>query len=989
MKTKRKAAVPPTAERKEPCMDIIRQLQENVNKPITSRIPANAGHLLFPIRAETRQYYGNSYTTILLKHAFKSGDNGGTEKPKLAQTKVASGSLANTGLLDPPKRKTKSCANYSTKDPLQQAALRGGQKTTMDIHSMLSPPLFSPAGMSPKKKLKPQYYVGFDTEYWQDDKTRHVLSYQFSTAFQGDMYSWVCLVSGRKFPFSVLLSWFFEDMNTLGQGFDFMKHSRIWVLSHYGTVDYTATENYDYIMESSDSLRKTLVTIERPVSMRLSDSFRHGCTHSIFLRDTTLLSPAGSSLDKLGKVLGIGKVELPPEYSKSDMKTFLTGDPLEFLIYASIDPVVTLYWAFSVMSFTGSNTLPVTIASYGANWVKGQIMKTNNWKKKDFDTKFLGKKMIIDEKKEKKRVRVLEKWDDVLDLPMRAAGNSFYGGRNECFLYGIHHGPWYDYDLSGAYSIAMQKLGSPLLSECRQETDLNRITLDEYACALIDFEFPADTPFPCFPVKDDEGRGLLFPLKGRTWATAPEIVLARRLGATMKTIDMAYYTVPMGEPVFGEAVKVMIGKREEAKREYGTKSLYDLLWKEMINSVYGKLGQGLNGKKTFSTRKKMTQETPFSSITMPFMASYVTSFIRACVTAAMTELHRAGYRIASVTTDGFLSDAPPEVVFGLDAFGFGDLYRNLRVQVAGKDDMFEIKHKAQDLVIFTTRGGFGVGEVREGKKTWELPQARAGYYYKGLEGVFQSDVEKKNRESEHLAEVFLSRTGRITYEKTILPSLRDYLLKKNELAKVETKAIKWEYDFKRCPVPESAVMENIKVNGNVYEHLSFATKPWNDEAEFREVRTYRDKHEKVYVPLKEKRQLMRLVFYSTTRKEIREAGYYLRDTNIDDENEIFRPYIMALMGAYITGALLKPKGWKGKSYSQIAATVNRVVKADTGYDPHITRDDLKQVKTRYKGIIESSFTKYLRTLFEGGADDVEDGIGKIIQIEAEPVPQPA
>jgi len=370
------------------------------------------------------------------------------------------------------------------------------------------------------------------------------------------------------------------------------------------------------------------------------------------------------------------------------------------------------------------------------------------------------------------------------------------------------------------------------------------------------------------------------------------------------------------------------------------------------------------------------------------MAAFVTSFIRACVTAAMTELVRKGYRIASVTTDGFLSDAPPEVVFGLDAYGFGELYRQKRLYVAGKDDMFEIKHKARDLVIFTTRGGFGVGEIKDGQ-TWELPQAKAGYYFKGLDGNFSSEMEKKNRETEYLAEMFLSRTGRITYEKTILPSLSDYLLKKKEVAKVERKAIKWEYDFKRKPDMKSVITDHIEIGGRHYEHLSFATVPWKDMEEFIDVRKYRDVHEKMYIPLKEERQVKRLMFYATARRDIRRSGYYLRDTKIDDEMEILRPYVMALLGAYLHGTLPMPESWKGKSYSQIAALVNETVRNAIGYELGLTKDDMKKARARHKGIISSDITESLRSLIEGGSGNVEDYIGKAVPFETEQISQPA
>jgi len=243
---------------------------------------------------------------------------------------VASGSLANTGVSGTLKQKILTSARCSTKDALRGLAFQDGVKLTMDIHSNLAPLVPADELAPKKKKSRPQYFIGFDTEYYQDNEARHVLSYQLSTLFDGEMYAWICFAGGKKLPFSVLLSWFFEDMNKQGLNFDFMTSSRIWVVSHFGSVDYTMTENYDDMMEASDSLRKTLVTIEKPVRLKLANSSFHGTTHSIFLRDTTLLAPAGSSLEALGKVLGIGKVEIPPQYDKSDMKLFWIMIPLNF-----------------------------------------------------------------------------------------------------------------------------------------------------------------------------------------------------------------------------------------------------------------------------------------------------------------------------------------------------------------------------------------------------------------------------------------------------------------------------------------------------------------------------------------------------------------------------------------------------------------------------------------------------------------------------------
>lgn len=960
-------------------MDIIPVILGTVkyNKIIKSRIPSNAPHALVPLKRSKRWYRSEDYASTLFLHDFAGGVNlfFGTPEfrkvkcsDKQLQTPTKTTVLQREVAISQEKQLKSACNDWSG------GAVSISYRYPYEIDTKNSP---RKKGKNVKKVKS--YEIGFDTEYVQEGTSRRLLSYQFSIYANDTMYAWICLPrNGRRLPLHVLLSWFLADMNEQGLGFSYSESNDIWLVCHFGSVDYTTLDNFEYVMESSDSLRKTIVSIEKPVFLKIWDKTGHSAVNKIFLRDTTLLAPAGSSLEALGKVLGITKVDIPQEYSKSRMDEFLVSDPKEFLLYACIDPVVTLYWFMSVKSFLNINKVPVTIASHGANYVKKKVIKIKGWKSRDFESRFLGRTKTVEEKGNG-RAKSTQEWKNTLSPAMDAAAQSYYGGRNECFMYGIHKGPWYDYDLSGAYSIAMEMLKTPDYENLTIKTDLNEIDLNCYVAVDIEFEFPSNTAFPCLPVRDPEGRGLVFPLTGRTWASAPEIVLARKMGAKLKLATGGYYHVPMLEECpFGEAVKDMIENRERAKAEYGSKSVPDLLWKEMINSTYGKLGQGLRDKRAFSTRKKATQPTPFSPITQPFLASYITSFIRATATGSMEELRMAGYRIASVTTDGFLSDAPPEVVFNLSAYGFGDIYREKRLYVAGKDDMFEIKHRAEHVVIFTTRGCFGVGEIwdkdKDGKdKLWELPQAKAGYYFKGLEGDFKSKEDKHNRETEYLAALFLSRDGKVSYTKTILPSLRDYLLNKKELAHDETKEIKWEFDFKRKPDVNSAHEEALLLSGKYYTHLSFETIPWESHEEFNEVRSYRDDHISMYLPLKEKRSLERVLFYAFNRKAVREAGYYVRDRNSDEDSEILKPFILSLLGAYLNGDLSNP--WRDETYETIANEVNRLVKETYGYDVSLSVNDLKNAKRRYKGLIESNLMQDLRKLFEGGMLIVADSVG--------------
>ena len=60
--------------------------------------------------------------------------------------------------------------------------------------------------------------------------------------------------------------------------------------------------------------------------------------------DTMMLSPAGTSLEKLGKLLDMPKIELPVGYSKDRMDLFLRDHPEKFEEYALTDAVIPALW---------------------------------------------------------------------------------------------------------------------------------------------------------------------------------------------------------------------------------------------------------------------------------------------------------------------------------------------------------------------------------------------------------------------------------------------------------------------------------------------------------------------------------------------------------------------------------------------------------------------------------------------------------------------
>ena len=63
-----------------------------------------------------------------------------------------------------------------------------------------------------------------------------------------------------------------------------------------------------------------------------------------------LLSPAGTSLEKLGKLLGVPKIELPEGYTKDRMDLFLRDHPEKFEKYALTDAVIPALWVARIYS---------------------------------------------------------------------------------------------------------------------------------------------------------------------------------------------------------------------------------------------------------------------------------------------------------------------------------------------------------------------------------------------------------------------------------------------------------------------------------------------------------------------------------------------------------------------------------------------------------------------------------------------------------------
>ena len=60
-----------------------------------------------------------------------------------------------------------------------------------------------------------------------------------------------------------------------------------------------------------------------------------------------------------------------------------------------------------------------------------------------------------------------------------------------------------------------------------------------------------------------------------------------------------------------------------------------------------------------------------SAVTSPYHAAYTTALVRCMLIVCVNQLRSMGFYVYSVTTDGFITDAPISVVRSLDAFEIG------------------------------------------------------------------------------------------------------------------------------------------------------------------------------------------------------------------------------------------------------------------------------------------------------------------------------
>ena len=397
-----------------------------------------------------------------------------------------------------------------------------------------------------------------------------------------------------------------------------------------------------------------------------------------------------------------------------------------------------------------------------------------------------------------------------------------------------------DFDLQNAYPTAMANIIDIDWNEHVRDLPRDYLRLQDLmnplipAVAVGDFDFPESCYCPNIPVPVKGGMKI-YPLHGKNvYMTGPDMYLALKLGAKIKIFRGFTCTMLLtkdGTPsqCLAYAVTSLVQDRMLAKKKYKNNPLVEKSLKTMVNSCYGKTAQNVSPKTRYNAKSMGRVDAEPSSVTSPYHASYTTALVRCMLIGCINQLHDMGYHVYSVTTDGFITDAPTEVVRGLDAYGFAQIFQRGRYtlnQTREKCDanqVWEPKHYNDTFLNITTRGNVAVNDegvlAHNSYTTGKIKDSRA------------------DRDAYIIA--VLSREGRLKCSTKVWTEFSEIVERKHDFHVAETiRQLSMDFDYKRRPVVETAVDTPVHYDSADGQYsvdtiiAEFDTLPFDDAEEF-------------------------------------------------------------------------------------------------------------------------------------------------------------
>lgn len=531
--------------------------------------------------------------------------------------------------------------------------------------------------------------------------------------------------------------------------------------------------------------------------------------------------PVGTTLADVGALLGQLKIDLPPGAIER-MDQLLANDPELYAEYAAQDALIAAYYYHrlkeSVSRLLGSDDVPLTSSGVAVKLFK----KTLRDQRLDFRAVF-GTEVKAEQFWNDKTGRLVTVKEDV-PVPLRAAFSDFviktvHGGRGECFYVGpTPVGTLNDIDAASAYPVALSGIGLVDYANPRVCLDPEAYRGNTLGFALVRVKVcPGHVRFPVFPM-EGAGQNLLFPRLGMSYCTADEIEVGLNLGYELEILHGVIFpwldenTLPF-QP-FSTTIR-------DERAKYPKKSFDDEYIKLVGNGLTGKFGQGLREKRVFDAGEMKSVELEESSITSEIIFSHVTGKLRALMAELMNSVPRHR-RVISVTTDGFLTDAP---LAEIDQSGPVALrFKAAAERVAPGKPILEVKHRVSQILSARIRAQFTVQIDPDPT----LPEEKRIVLAKGNvtpdivlpDGVVTKPMIKALQNA-YMVDLYLNRTPE---SKTVMRpfiSLRQQWLDDLDVFRIERPVrLGLEFDMKRQPV--NPRMESVGDG----EHIAFDTVPW-------------------------------------------------------------------------------------------------------------------------------------------------------------------
>ncbi len=570
---------------------------------------------------------------------------------------------------------------------------------------------------------------------------------------------------------------------------------------------------------------------------------------NLCIRDTLGLTPADNkSLKALGKVINRPKIDLPGRVIEH-MAAFAVSNPVEYYKYAVNDADIVV--SFCSELFRCNRQVPMTLSSAAASSMYGSIKEYFGvTRKADYDRIYRGLEMldegVIPSKDECMKFLKATRYVPIRDNPDAKLVSEYFeeaytGGFNASFYIGWITDHTTDFDLQNAYPTAMANIididwdqnvrDFPRNYELTWQDLMNPLIP---AVAVGDFDFPDNCYCPNIPVPVKGGMKI-YPKHGRhVYMAGPDMYLALKLGARIRVFRG--FTCMMRQTKDGKpsqclayAVTNLVQDRMRAKIEYRDNPLVEKSLKTMVNSCYGKTAQNVSPKTRYNAKTMGRVDAEPSTVTSPYHATYTTALVRCMLIACINQLHDMGYHVYSVTTDGFITDAPTEVVRGLDAYGFAQIFQNGRYILNQTHDdcdanqVWEPKHFNDTFLNITTRGNVAVNDkgvlAHNSYTTGEVKDSRA------------------DRDAYILA--VLSREGRLKCHTKVWTEFSEIVERKHDFQVTETiRQLSMNFDYKRCPIVDTAVDTPVHYDSADGKYsvdtiiAEYDTRPFDDAEEF-------------------------------------------------------------------------------------------------------------------------------------------------------------